>query len=149
MKKLLITLTILLTTATVVFGEGYISDDRPIAYEQLPTTAKQFIKTHFPEAKVALTTTEREMWGPKYEVIFTDGTKIEFLSSGEWDNIDCKYTRVPDAVIPAAILAFVKQNHPENFITEIDKERIGYEVNLNNSIDLYFTLNGQFRGYDD
>jgi hypothetical protein len=147
MKKLFIILVAILTSAVMAFGAS--SDDKPIAYEQLPAAAKTFIKTHFPEAKIALTTVERELLSPNYEVIFTDGTQIEFLASGEWKNVDCKYTRVPKAIIPATILAFIKQNHPDNFVTEIDKERRGYEINLDNHLDLYFSLSGQFRGYDD
>jgi hypothetical protein len=147
MKKLFITLIALASSASVAFAST--DDDKPIAYDQLPANAKAFIKTHFPEAKVALTTVERELLSPNYEVIFTDGTKIEFRSSGEWDNVDCKYTKVPEAIIPATILSYIKQNHPENFVTEIDKGRRGYEVGLNNHLDIYFSSTGQILGYDD
>jgi hypothetical protein len=149
MKKLIIALAIFLTATTVACANESFSDDKPIAYDQLPVTAREFIKTHFPDAKVSLTTVERELWSPNYDVIFTDGTQIEFLDSGEWKNVDCKYSRVPESIIPAAILAHIKQNHPDNFVTEIDKDRRNYEVNLNNHLDLYFSKSGQFLGYDD
>jgi hypothetical protein len=149
MKKLLLTLVIFVAAASTACGKGLFSDDKPIAFNQLPSSAREFIATHFPAAKVALTTVERELWSPSYEVIFTDGTTIEFLSSGEWKNVDCKYTRLPEGILPTPILAYIKQNHPDNFATEIDRDNRRYEVNLNNHLDLHFTLSGQFRGYDD
>jgi hypothetical protein len=149
MKKSFITLALLFSAASMACAKDSFMDDKPIAYNQLPAAAREFIKTHFADAKVALTTVENDLWSPNYEVIFTDGSKIEFLNSGEWDNIDCKYTRVPEAIVPAAILTYVKQNHPDNFVTEIDKERRGYEVGLNNHLDLTFSKSGQILGYDD
>jgi hypothetical protein len=147
MKKLFITLITVLTTATVAMAST--DYERPIAYEQLPAASKQFIKTHFPEAKVAFVTVEDEQWNPQYDVIFSDGIKLEFIASGEWDDVDCRFTRVPVAIIPAAVLAFVKERHPDSFVTEIDRNHYGYELNLNNHIDMHFAHNGQFLGYDD
>lgn len=124
-------------------------DDRPISYNELPAATKQFVKTHFPEAKVALTTVESAHWNPQYEVIFTDGTKIEFIASGEWKEIDCKYSRVPESIIPASMMAFIKQHHPDNFVKEIERSKKKYEIKLDNRLELRFDHNGQFRGYDD
>lgn len=146
MKKLVIMLMALMpATMALAYSDG----DRPISYEELPAVSKQFIKTHFPEAKVALATVESPNWNPTYEVIFTDGTKIEFIASGEWKDIDCKYSRIPEGIIPARMLEFLKQHHPDNFVVEIERGKRKYELKLDNRLELTFDHNGEFRGYDD
>ena len=50
MKKVLLLLVCLFTLQTVVWAD----DDKPIQVNQLPQTAQTFIKTHFPNNKVAM-----------------------------------------------------------------------------------------------
>ena len=60
-----------------------------------------------------------------YEARFESGTEIEFTGSGEWKSIDCRYSAVPEAVMPANIVAYVKQNFPNVHITKIEKKTAG------------------------
>lgn len=143
MKKLFV-LLLALVSATIVSADN----DRPIGFEELPAAARQFIKTHFPESRVAFATVERGLW-PSYDVIFDDGMQIEFSSTGEWTEIDCKYSHIPESVIPVPILSFLKQRHPEARVRDIERNRVGYELNLDNRLELNFWANGQLRGYDD
>ena len=53
-------------------------------------------------------------------------------------------SRVPDAIIPTSILDYVTNQYSELFIVHIDKERTGYEVELNNGYELVFNKNGEF-----
>ena len=76
-------------------------------------------------------------------------TEIEFTGSGEWKSIDCRYSAVPEAVMPANIVAYVKQNFPNVHITKIEKDGRYYEVELSNRLDLYFDHNGNYAGFDD
>lgn len=145
MKKLLV---LLLALLPVTFVSAEVDDERPIGFEQLPVASREFIKTHFPEAKVAFATVEGRMW-PSYEVIFTDGTQVEFDASGEWKEIDCKYSYVPEAVMLPKIVEFCKQRFPEARVKEIDRDRNGYELKLDNRMEIHFDLRGNFRGYDD
>ncbi len=142
-KKILIMLMTIMPLAAMA------SDDKPISYEELPAAAKTFIQQNFPDAKVALATVESQSWNPTYDVIFTDGTKLEFIASGQWKDIDCKYSRVPDSVIPEKIRAFIAQHNPENYVKEIERDRNNYEVKLDNGLEVRFDINGEFRGYDD
>lgn len=146
MKKILTLSAVFLLSAMTI---ACADDARPIAYEQLPAAAKQFITTYFPDAKVALATVESPRWRPTYEVVFADGTEIDFKGSGEWKDVDCKRAQVPDGVIPAKMLEFVRLNHADNFIVEITRDRREYEIKLNNGIELRFSPDGQFRRYDD
>lgn len=143
MKKLIVLLLALLP-ATMVMADN----NKPVTFEQLPAAAKQFIKTHFPEAKITLATVERSLL-PTYDVIFTDGTKLEFSTSGEWKEIDCKYSQVPEAALPAEIVAYLKAHHPGVTVRDIERDRFGYELNLSNRLEISFWANGKIRGYDD
>lgn len=125
------------------------ADDRPSRYENLPAKAKTFIEQNFPEAKVALVTVEDEAWDAQYDVIFTDGNKLEFDKAGEWKEVDCKYTRVPENVLPKRIREHVKANHPDSYVIKIERGWRKYEVKLDNRMELEFDKNGKFMRFDD
>ena len=145
MKNLLVLLIALLP---VSFVSAEADDERPIGFEQLPAASREFIKKHFPEAKVAFATVEGRVW-PSYDVIFTDGMKVEFDSSGVWKDIDCKYSYVPEAVMLPKIVEYCKQRFPDARVKEVERDRNGYDLKLDNRMEIKFDLRGNFRGYDD
>lgn len=114
-------------------------DDRPVEISQMPAKAQQFIQKYFPESKIALAKQEGIMLVRSYDVIFINGDKVEFDRKGNWTNIDCKYTFVPDGITPAPIDNYIKANYPQAKLKGIEKEDRCYEVQLNNDIDLKFT----------
>ena len=88
MKKLMILTTILMALG---ISTACADNDKPIAVTQLPQKAQLFIKTHFPKEKVALAKLERDFLETRYEVVFTNGSKVEFLKDGEWKEVECKF----------------------------------------------------------
>lgn len=123
--------------------------DVAISYKELPQTAQQVINANFKDVKVALTKKEVDFFGKSYDVIFTNGDKIEFDSNGHWEKISCKYSKVPTILIPSAILKYVDENFSNNPIIKIEKEKRGYEVELQNGLELEFNKNGQCVKIDD
>lgn len=121
-------------------------NDRPISVSQLPATAQQTIKKHFAGLKVALAKMESGIIETSYDVIFTNGTKVEFNRSGDWTEIKCKGTAVPAALVPAAISQYVKGNYPDALIVQIEKDRRKYEVDLSNGVEV--TFNTRFQVID-
>lgn len=136
MKKLVFLLVCLFTLHTVARAD----DDKPIQVTQMPQTAQQFIKQHFADSKVALAKMESDFLYKSYEVIFTNGNKVEFDKKGSWTEVDCKYGAVPVAVVPVAIQNYVKSNYPETTILKIERDKKDYEVKLSNRIELKFDL---------
>ena len=65
MKKVLLLLVCLFTLQTVVWAD----DDKPIQVNQLSQTAQTFIKTHFPDNKVAMAKMETDWFDKSYDVI--------------------------------------------------------------------------------
>lgn len=125
------------------------ADDKIIPVEQLPATAKVFVKTHFANTTISYATKDFEFKGAKYEAKLADGTEIDFDKNGNWEKVDCNMQAVPAALIPATISQYVKANYPNVMITKIDKERYGYEIELSNDLDLKFNKKGQLIGIDD
>ncbi len=114
-------------------------DDRPILFEQLPAEAQAFVKEYFPQEKVALAKVERDFFEKKYEVIFTNGSKAKFFRNGKWKEVDCKYSAVPEAILPSAITQYVKTNYAGQMVLKIEKEdHGGYEVKLSGGLELEF-----------
>ncbi|MBO7561956.1 MAG: PepSY-like domain-containing protein [Bacteroidales bacterium] len=137
----------LLSVAAVclLFTAVSCAHDRIIPVTQLPAQAQTFIKTYFADKTVAYAKQD----GAKYEVKFNDGAEVEFDRKGNWDNVDCKFTAVPEAIVPEQIKNYVAANHPGALITKIDKERYGYEIELSNSLELKFDRNFNLFDIDD
>lgn len=139
-----------LTVALFVFAlTGRADNDRPIAVDQLPQKAQQFIKQHFPKSKVALAKEEREFLDLRYEVVFANSVKIEFLKDGEWKEVDCKYSAVPAAIVPVKIAEYVAKNYEDVQIVKIDRDKREYEVDLSNGLELTFDTKFNLIDIDD
>lgn len=136
----------LLMTSAVYAGSD---NDRPVTVAQLPAVAQKFIKKHFAGVEVSYAKQEKEMLDTTYDVIFTDGRKVEFTKNGEWKEVNCKHTEVPAAIIPVAIRNYVTKNHPGQAIVKIDRDRRDYEVELKNGLDLKFDKSFKLIGIDD
>lgn len=90
-----------------------------------PLRQQAYVKKYFPQEKVALAKMEKDFFDKKYEVIFANSSKVEFFKDGTWKEVDCKYSTVPEAVIPEAILRYVKATYPDHKVVKIRKRKTG------------------------
>lgn len=115
---------------------------------KLPAKAQTCLK--YFDAPVAYIEIDNEgIGGRTYEVRLTDGTEIDFDKKGEWIDVDCKSKSVPKEIIPTSIANYVKANYPNEFVTHIDRDSRGYDVELSNHLDLKFDASGNFIRFDD
>ncbi|WP_417128705.1 PepSY-like domain-containing protein [Phocaeicola sp.] len=142
MKKLVFLLVCVFTVSTVAMADN----EKPIQVGQLPTKAQTFITTYFKGHKVALAKQDSDLFSKSYDVIFTNGEKIEFDKSGEWTEVKCKSSGVPAQIIPSAIRTYVKNNYPDASIIQIERKRNEYEVKLSNRWEI--TFDSQMRVID-
>ncbi len=148
MKKVLFTLVCMFA----IFATSVKADnERIIPVNKLPETSQKFIKAHFPEHKVAVAKVETDFLEKVYEVIFTDGQRVEFYRNGEWKEVNCKFGEVPAAIVPAAIKKYVKENYPDAqiWVLELDKSDKEYEIKLSNRWELKFDLQGNLTHLDN
>lgn len=125
------------------------TDGKPISFQQLPQNAQTIINQHFGQEMVMLVKLDREGMRAEYEVKLKDGSDMEFDSKGNLTKIDCKQSQVPDGLVPENVVAYVKTNYPDAFITEWAKDDLRWKAELNNSLELVFNKNGEFLRYDD
>ena len=101
-------------------GLAKADDDRAITVDQLPQKAQEFIQKYFPKNEISLAKMEKDFWEKKYEVVFVNGEKAEFLKDGSWEKVD------------------VSKHYPEAKILKIERDSKTYEVKLNNQLELEF-----------
>ncbi|EGJ72144.1 hypothetical protein Bcop_1968 [Bacteroides coprosuis DSM 18011] len=145
MKKTVTLFAFLLYTTVVVFAGKIFTKD----VIHLPQTAQTFISTYFGDLKIQKIEIEDEIFESKtFEVDFTNGYEVKFDKNGEWYKVDCKRDAVPSAIVLEDIMNYVKENFEQDYITEIEKERNGFEVELQSDITIKFNKQGEFKKYD-
>ena len=101
---------------------------------KLPVAAREMINKHFPQAKVEYIKIEKDLFlSTSYDVKMSDGIELEFNSKGEWVEIDCKNKAVPAIFIP----------------NKIERDRKGYELTLENGLEVDFDQFGGFLKLSD
>lgn len=115
-------------------------NDKPIAFSELPQPAQMFVKKYFGAQKVAMTKVDKDFLDASYDVVFTNGQKVEFDKKGNWKEVQCRNQAVPSAIIPPQILKYVESTYPQVNVVRIEKDRYEYEVYLSNRWELKFDM---------
>lgn len=135
MKKFMFLLMCVLTMQVAM-----ADNDKPITFEQLPQTAQQFVKQHFPDMKIAFVKMEKDWFEVEYSVMFLNGDKIDFRKDGQWKELKCRRNTVPMTALPAQIRKYVETNYPDAGVLSVEKDRYEYEVRLSNLWELKFDM---------
>lgn len=120
-----------------------INDEFNVRPNKLPQKAQTFIDTHFAESTVRQAVKEYDDLTYTYDVYLSDGTQIEFKKNGEWKSIDNRKAGVPTSVLPEDIATYISTNYAEAYVVDVDRDW-QYDIELNNGIDLDFSLGGNF-----
>ena len=145
MKKIIFVLATIMMTAGIASADN----DRIIAFDQLPAKAREFVKQYFPSEKVSYVKEESDFMELSYEVVFAQGTKVEFSGQGEWKEVDCRYSTLNEKLVPAQIRDYVSKNFPDTKFVKIEKGYRGYEVKLTNRLELTFDAEYRLVDIDD
>ena len=140
-KNFLMMLALMLTTSLTMMADN----DRVINFEQLPAPAQALLKQSFGDKVVLIATADFD----DYKVMYQSGEKVEFDKRGNWKDLNCKTSAVPAALIPEQIKASVKKTFPGATVIKLDRDRRGYDVKLNNGMELEFNKKFQIVGIDD
>ena len=124
--------------------------DKPVMPTELPAPVMSFIQQTYPGQTITFAQKDLELTGWKYEVFLADGSHVEFDTDDMWDKVESPMTQpVPAQLIPAPIAAHIQTNFPGAFVTKIDKESNGYEVELANGVELKYNKQGALMEMDD
>ena len=114
----------------------------------IPGGIAEFLENHFPEKKVRKIVKTTKLNSITYDVELAGDIELKFDSKWGVIEIESK-TKLPDSVIPTSISDYVTLHYPNNFIVEWELENDHQEVELDNGIELEFTLNGDFIKVDN
>ena len=129
-------------------GLFFAQDDMPISKKDMPSAVQSNVTKYFGKKVISSVTKDREDGKIVYDVYFEDGTKAEFSSNGNIIEVK-SYSGVPSSVVPFKVQAYVKKYYPKNKIVHWEKEWNKQKVELDNDLDLEFTLKGDFLRIDD
>lgn len=123
--------------------------DQVVNETTLPQTAKEYLSTHFSTISISRVVRERDDKKLFYDVSLQNRIEIEFNEAGQVIGIEgLRGERLPDSVIPLALLEYVNTHYSNHFIVEWDIDSRSQEIQLSNGIELVFDLNGGFLRID-
>mgnify|MGYP001033934110 FL=1 len=136
-------ITTLFAMLLVLFTVSCSSEDKEFDYAALPMSAQLFVKQYFADASYSRVEKEKDNGFWEYEVLLSDGSKVEFNEKGEWTSVECKYSEIPVGIIPTVIAEDIAKKYPDLKPYKIEKEVGGYEIDIP-GYDLYYGNNGIF-----
>ena len=143
MKKMKFFVT--LAVALAMFAS--CDKEKNITESELPASSRTFLNTHFSGVNIGHIKMDKELFDKSYTVYLQNGFEVDFVKSGDWDEVDGHITAVPQSILdllPAGIVQHVSANFPNREIVKVNKERYGYEIGLFGDLDLEFNSNGGF-----
>ena len=144
MKKIILAIACVFTLVTNACADNY----QPISQTQLPEKAQTFLATYFPKAKISLARKEIDVMELSYDVIFTDGCKVEFDRKGNWTEVDCLTHPLPSGIVPEAISKVIRAQYPDAQVTKIERDHRETDVKLTNRVELTFNKHMQLVDID-
>ena len=146
MRKILFLMAMLVCSLQFAMAGDVVTRD----VNKLPVAAREMIGKHFSQTKVAFSLLRIDLFQTtSYDVKLADGIELEFNSKGEWLEIDCKNKAVPSTFIPQAISKYMKANYNGHKTVKIERNRKGYELTLENGLEVDFDQFGGFLKLSD
>ena len=110
---------------------------------------KSFLNENFAGSGISYAKLETDFFERSYEVMLSDGTKLEFTNKGNWKEVDCRYSEVPEAIIPAPVKKYISDNYEGSKVLKIERDSRGYDVKLSNRLELKFNKDFEIVDIDD
>ena len=147
-KKIILVIISLAAAGTLGYFLSNLVHDKATSPESLPENVLSFIAEHFQDEKIAFAKEDRDLLKISYEIVLTDGTKLEFRRNGELKEINRHRNSIPDGIIPQAAADKVNELYPDSFITKAEYDDGELELELDNGFELKFDKNFNLAGLD-
>ncbi len=121
--------------------------DEVIPVSELPAEMKAYISTHFPSNTILQVVKDVDGLTKTYDVLLSERISLEFNRQKEIIDIDSEIA-LPNSVIPEQIRQYVTANYPSNVITDWELDDLNQQIQLDNGLNLEFTMNGDFLRID-
>ena len=123
----------------LTISPAYADHDRAVTTEQMPRQAQEFIARYFPGEKIAYAKKESDFFEVIYEVMFTNGSKVEFRQTERGKRWIAVIRRYPQESFPMPIETKVQEDCIRvlrSSKSNATKQEV--EVKLNNGMELNF-----------
>lgn len=124
-------------------------NDKVVSLAELPQAAKTFVNKFFAKQMPSLITLDNDIISKTYEVVYADGTRVEFDSKGNWQEVETRTNAIPTGIVPQTILSDVVKRFPNQSIQHIERKRRGYELELSSGIELEYNRQGKLLRSDN
>lgn len=115
-------------------------DDQGLDPASLPQAILSYIAQNYPNAQII----EAERYPNHYEIYLDSGIELYFDLNGNFLGKEVDDQIIDPADLPTVIISYIQQNYPNRSIVAAEIDDNMYEVELNNDLELYFDLNGNF-----
>ena len=116
--------------------------------DEMPSEIQTYVSTHFPDNKVLQVIEDQDGFTKSYEVALDGSISLEFNRDKEIIDID-GVSALPNSVIPEKISTYVTDNYADNVIISWELDDRNQQVELDNGIELEFTMDGDFLRIDN
>lgn len=140
MKK---TIKVVVTAVASMLVLTSCDKEETVAPADLSSEIKAYVSTHFSTSTISSAILNTEGFTKTYDVSLSDDVQLEFNNKYEIIDIDAMH-ELPASVVPDKIKQYVATNYPSNKVVGWELERKNQQVNLDNDLDLEFTMQGDF-----
>lgn len=126
---------------------GSCDKEVDLSPSDLPAEIVAYLEMHFPDHAIIRAVEDVDGRSKSYEITLEGGYKLEFNRKREIIEIEGK-SKLPDSVIPVKILGYVQEHYPDQYIIEWELEGPNQQVELDNKLELLFTMQGEFLKID-
>lgn len=148
LKKIILVVISLVAAGALGYYLANLVRDRATSPEALPENVLTFISEHFQDEKIAFAKEDRDLFKLTYEVVLTDGTKLEFRRNGDWKEIKRHRVGIPEGIVPEKAAAKVNELYPNSVITKAEYDDKDLELELDNGLELKFDKSFNLTGLD-
>ena len=134
--------------ALLAFTHINCAADTIIENSKAPAAITQFISTYYTNLQLVLLKKDTDLTKTEYEATLNNGTELTFNNLFKIQKIEGKVA-IPDTLIGKSILQYVKSNYAGNKILEWEQKNKQQKIELDNGIELYFDLAGNFVRIDN
>ncbi|PWM44128.1 PepSY-like domain-containing protein [uncultured Alistipes sp.] len=134
----------LLLALVGMLGLQSCDDEREISYGKLPSLARAFIETYFPDQSVSYAERDKDDGRREYSVVLSNGTEIDFDQNGDWESVDCKFSVLPEGIVPQSIAEDMAIRYPDAKAYKIERQLGGYELSIGQGRELVYAADGTF-----
>lgn len=127
-----------------MLGLQSCDDEREISYGKLPSLARAFIETYFPDQSVSYAERDKDDGRREYSVVLSNGTEIDFDQNGDWESVDCKFSVLPEGIVPQSTAEDMAIRYPDAKAYKIERQLGGYELSIGQGRELVYAADGTF-----